>query len=111
MDNVGQYVVFSTDEDLGPSVTSRLPVGIHRISVRFPARLFRPDTYRLICTLAKKPDGRVDRKDDAIEFNIVDHDSWRSQQNLYRKQSLVAPELQWTSDLGLTEFHSQKKIA
>lgn len=94
-DPAGQVILFSSDEDLGPSRMSQLPPGRRRLSVTLPERLLRPDSYRLMCALAKKPTGQIDRKDEALELVVVDNETWRAQQGLYRKTAAVAPELPW----------------
>ncbi len=95
-DTAGSIIVFSTDEDLGPALLSKMPAGRYQLSVPFPARMFRPDSYRLMCMLAKKPGGQIERRDEAVELTIIDHESWRAQQDLYRKLSAIAPEFKWS---------------
>lgn len=92
----GQLILCSMDDDLGPAAMSRLQPGRYRTRVELPARLFMPDSYRLACSLQKKPIGQIDRKDEAVELEIVDNTTWRAQQNLYRRSAAVAPELPWT---------------
>jgi lipopolysaccharide transport system ATP-binding protein len=94
-DSSGQLIMFTTDEDLGPAPMSHLEPGRYRTRVVLPARLMLPDSYRLSCLLAKKPTGQIDRKDEAVELEIIDNESWRAQQGLYRKTAAVAPELPW----------------
>lgn len=94
----GQIIVFTSDEDLGPSKMSTLPAGRYKTRVELPARFFNPDSYRITCVAAKKPMGQIDRKDEAVELQIIDHETWRSQQSLYRKLAAVAPEFEWTID-------------
>lgn len=92
----GQIIIFTSDEDIGPSHMSKLSEGRFRTSITFPERFFNPDSYRITCILSKKPTGQIDRKDEAIDLTIVDHETWRSQQGLYRKLAAVAPELEWS---------------
>jgi len=95
-DPSGQMILFTSDEDLGPAPMGNLAPGRYTTRVELPARMFVPDSYRLMCALAKKPTGQIDRKDEAIELEIIDNETWRAQQSLYRKTAAIAPELPWT---------------
>jgi lipopolysaccharide transport system ATP-binding protein len=97
-DTSGQMILFTSDEDLGPAPMGKLQPGRYTTRVEMPARMFVPDSYRLMCALAKKPTGQIDRKDEAIELEIIDNETWRAQQGLYRKTAAIAPELPWTID-------------
>ena len=71
-DTSGQMILFTSDEDLGPAAMGKLQPGRYTTRVEMPARMFVPDSYRLMCALAKKPTGQIDRKDEAIELEIID---------------------------------------
>jgi lipopolysaccharide transport system ATP-binding protein len=94
-DPLGVNVMVTADDDLQDSLIAERPPGTYRLSTRFPARLLKPGLYRIVCSVVRRKEGKIDRLDAAIKFEIVDHLSRRAQKNTYRPRVLVAPELPW----------------
>ena len=94
-DPLGVNVMVTADDDLQDSLIAEREPGTYRLSTRFPARLLKPGLYRIVCSVVRRKEGKLDRLDAAIKFEIVDHLSRRAQKNTYRPRVLVAPELPW----------------
>lgn len=94
-DPLGVNVLVTADDDLQDSLIAERPPGTYRLSTRFPSRLLKPGLYRIVCSVVRRKEGKLDRLDAAIKFEIVDHLSRRAQKNTYRPRVLVAPELPW----------------
>ncbi|MEQ1860968.1 MAG: ABC transporter ATP-binding protein [Chthoniobacteraceae bacterium] len=95
-DSVGNWVYFSSDDDLSDPPVGKVGPGLYRYRLRLPARLLKPGGYWLDVVAARRNHGKIDRRDGALQFQIVDTQSRRAVKQLYRKPAIVAPEIAWT---------------
>ena len=99
IDNIGHWVYFTSDEDLADSPVAALGPGLHRYRLRLPRKLLKPGSYALDVVAGRRRHGKIDRRDGALQFQIVDVNSRRSVKQLYRKPAIVAPEIEWKLDV------------
>jgi lipopolysaccharide transport system ATP-binding protein len=94
-DRMGNEILWSTDEDCGPALTSDAPLGTHEYRVVFPGSVFKPGPYTLTAAIGRWYKGKIDRQDAALEFEVVDHHSYRAMRGRYRGPAIIAPPLAW----------------
>ncbi len=94
-DPLGNWIIFTSDEDLVEPPISKVGPGRYRYRIAIPGGLLKPGNYSLTVAVCKRPVGRIERYDGVFSFDIVDVTSRRALKGLYRKPALVAPEIPW----------------
>ena len=101
MDGLGNWVLFSADEDLQEPDISKVGTGHYGYHVSIPGKILKPGPYSLTVAVNERPRGRVDAA--VLSFEVEDHESRRAMRGLYRKYAIVAPEIQWAFENGKHE--------
>jgi lipopolysaccharide transport system ATP-binding protein len=95
-DGVGNCIAVCTDEDTQVAPVAKLGPGLHCYRVPISGRWLKPGSYTVTvfgeCWFAPLHH----RHEGILEFHIVDLASRRASKNMYRKQAVVAPEIEWT---------------
>ncbi|HEX9878998.1 MAG TPA: ABC transporter ATP-binding protein [Candidatus Binatia bacterium] len=94
MDALGNWVLFTADEDLREPDISKVGAGRYGYHVEIPGKILKPGPYSVTVAVNERPGGRVDAA--VLSFEIQDHESRRAMRGLYRKYAIVAPEVQWS---------------
>ena len=94
-DALGNWVIFTSDEDLVEAPIGKVGPGRHRYRIPIPGALLKPDTYSVTVAVCKRPAGRIERYDGVFTFDVVDVTSRRALKGLYRKPARIAPEIPW----------------
>jgi len=94
-DSIGNIILASTDEDSDDSFISNLDRGKCKYTINFPNKLFKPGQYYITISLTSKDEGKVDKHEHILNFEVIDYISKRGINKGYRPAALVAPEIEW----------------
>jgi lipopolysaccharide transport system ATP-binding protein len=94
-DSIGNRLIFTSDTDLEPSLIAEKQAGVYQYKATFPAKFLKPGTYFLSASISRQGAGRVDKKEFALKIEVEDSRSWRAQNNGYRNNTVIAPEIPW----------------
>jgi len=95
-DAYGNNIIFSTDEDSEESPLADVPPGRYRYEIAVPGKLLKPGMYYLTPMVGLRRKGKLDRRDSAMRFEVIDTKTRRGAKRLYRSTAVVAPELRWS---------------
>lgn len=93
LDSIGNKLFFSTDHDSRPNQIDN--IGQYKYTTILPTKDLLPGEYYLNIGINDYELGRVDKYDNIFKFEIIDTTSYRGMKNLYRKGTLLGPELKW----------------
>jgi homopolymeric O-antigen transport system ATP-binding protein len=94
-DAYGNNIFFSTDEDFCEPPIADKPPGPYQYQISIPGRLLKPGTYYLTPMVGLRRKGKLDRRDAALRFEVLDTMSRRGAKQLYRSTAVVAPHIDW----------------
>ena len=95
-DTYGNNIFFATDEDFDESPIAGAPPGRYRYQITVPGKVFKPGIYYLTPMVGLRRKGKLDRRDSALRFEVLDTITRRGAKQLYRSTALVAPQLEWS---------------
>lgn len=97
-DMYDNIIYISADDDLRNSPLCSEGPGKYHYKVPLPSSLLKPGNYNIRINITRKNKtggGPIDSTESALNFSVVDNESFRAANSGYRKRAIVAPEIEW----------------
>lgn len=107
-DSQGNCLIHALDEDEHPSQLAQAGSGQYRVSVALPGGILRVGRYSLTVGIGRRQDGRVDKHDNLLAFEVRDSHSHGIMRGNAHIRNLIAPILDWqVSAMGSPPLQSR----
>ena len=96
--NVEEIVVYvATDEELSENYhAGTLAPGDYQYSFELPKSLLKPGKYNVNLSFCNQFYPQVQTCPDILSFEIIDTTTTRGRKQLYRRDAVVAPDIEWS---------------
>jgi len=96
-DNSENVLFITTDEHLLENgyLCGQLQKGKHTYNIELPSHFFKPGKYKITVNLANQFYPNIQQNQNLINFEIADTKTTKGSRQLYRKDAIIAPDINW----------------
>ena len=89
-------IASSTDEQEASIFANIASEGEYLLNMSIPGKILRPGDYRISLSIRTGSDGPFHKEESALNFQIIDSETYRGVMGRYRSQVMVAPEVNFS---------------